>query len=476
MTLSALPEPLRQLDILLLTAGSVGEQPLLLGTAATYLRRQGFTPRLRDLAVQPLANARDFQTLIADLVLLGISSPDQLAETLNLIRRLVPLLAGRGALCCFGPGIGPTSGRLLAAGAHACIRGEWARALLTVAAHMQHVAASMSARSTSSTGASYGCALTLQAWDGVQTLRHATRALTTRDLPDVPPARDLMPPPTAYTPPPWASIDMPASAWGQVATTRPYLTPCSLCPLAYRRQIRRIERRAVLEDIATLVDMGASHISFADDDFLADYAHSLAITRTLVRLYPGLSFDFRASVRSILQLSDVVAILRRRGATGIGLILTEPARAAQRAPRDHRADGQGRTEDLPAAHVSLASLEDVLALCSSQGLYVRPVLQRRPNWAELAGMSSIPQEQRLHSLNAPRDGLVPAATARRCLASMGQPWQPPGHGPFHTLRRWLTPGHEHAGQQEWQELSADSCQENSVLVTGGQPLSCCLIS
>jgi hypothetical protein len=476
MTTRVPPEsqPRRQIDILLLTTGNRAEQPLLLGTAATHLRRQGFAPRLRDLAVQPLAGDQEIAALTADLVTLGIDSPDQLPETLALMRRLVPVLAGHGALCCFGPAVGPVAAMLLAAGAHACIRGEWAKALLTVASEIQRIGAQATAGGSSSLAMSYGRALALRELDGLQTLRYTTPVHVTGGLPDVSPARDLMPPLAAYTPPLWASIDMPTPAWGQVMTTRPAAIPCALCPLAHHSRVRRIERRVILDDIATLVAMGASHISFANEDFLADYEQSLAITRALSRLYPGLSFDFRAPVRAILQLPDVVMALRRRGATGVGLVLEATSGAWGDGSIPGPAYGApGDGVPIPMRSVSLASLEEALALCSQYGLHVRPVLRRRPNWSELAGVSSsLPAHQPGRPTPAPRDGLVPPAIGMECLEDWGRlPWRKRGSRPLRSVYQRLALRRQRA---TWQEFRPDSCSERAVIASGRLPVACCL--
>lgn len=473
-TKSGEPQRSRPLDILLLTTGNQSEQPLLLGRAATYLRRQGFTPRLRDLAVQPLGPQRDSTMLVAPLVALGLNSLDQLPMTLDLIQQIAPLLAGHGALCCFGPAVGPATDTLLAAGVHACIRGEWPKALITIAQHLERIPtdAHATGNGINPLTMSYGRALARQKLEGVQTLHYPTKAQSRRELPDVAPARDLMPPLTAYTAPPWATVDMPTPAWGQVVTTHAAATPCAVCPLAPYCQVRRIERRVVLDDIAMLVAMGARHISFADEDFLADYAHSVAIARTLSRLYPGLSFDFRAPVRAILQLSDVVAPLRRYGATGIGLALEETAGI----PADEATHGRRQS-------ISLHSLEEALALCSNHGLYVRPVLRQRLHWGELAGIGCIathprhkwPSHGTANNAPAPRDGLVSPAIAQQCLEDLGR--LPQRKGEHHLLRsmyRRLTS--RRPPRRRWQEFTPKCSPEGESILIGGQQIPCCLRS
>jgi len=446
----------RHLDILLLTTGNVCEQPLLLGQAATYLRQQGFMPRLRDLAVQPLADEREIAALATDLVVIGITSSTQLAASRDLIRRLVPLLAGRGALCCFGPAVGPAMDTLLTQGAHACIAGEWVAALVNIAWHMQHITMHTTS-SADAPGAPFGCALALCELDGVRTHRYATRPHTRRAMPDVAPSRDLMPPLSAYTPPPWATIDLPVPAWGQVVTTRQALLPCTRCPLAQPNRSERIDHHVILQDISALVMMGATHISFADDDFLVDYEQSIAVVQDMSQLYPGLSFDFRTSVLSILRLPDIVTTLRSLGATGIGLVLDETPGTLHDGIRG----------------VSLAQLEAALAFCSRHGFRVHPTLRPCPNWQELTGAGSTLLERRSrHQGHALRDSAVPSAIALECLASPGRiAQQKRGKSIVQATYNRLMRRNQ---ATKWQRFAPEHCPEARLIATGGCSIPCCI--
>lgn len=458
----------QRLDILLLTTGNKRAQPLLLGIAAAHLRRLGFTPRLRDLAVEPLSEAQGMDTLVADLVAIGVSAHDDLAQTLRLVRRLVPRLAGRGALCCFGPAVAPIADALLSAGAHACFCGAWEAGLLTAAQRLQVYSAS-----ATTPRMSYGRALALQEIEGMRTQRYTPMPCMSSQAPDLAPARDLMPPLSAYTPPSWATVDMPTPAWGQVFTARVPCIPCPRCPLAEYVPASLLPRHLVLGDIAALVALGASHISFADDDFLADYERSLRITATLATTYPGLSFDFRASVLAVLRLPHVLAELRAHGATGVGLVVDA-------------APGGSRMLSAPAssATFSLRSLEEVLALCSRHGLYVRPVARRQRAWTALSAAAIIEADRARGSAQparaplvggvapAPNDSLVPVQIALDCLAQRGQrrPHRKRGARRMKALSDNLAPQRR---LRDWRDFQPEASREQEVCATGDMLYPCC---
>lgn len=103
---------------------------------------------------------------------------------------------------------------------------------------------------------------------------------------------------------------------GAVETTRGCKVMCTHCPIppVYGGKFLAVPTDVVLADIANLVDAGAGHITFADPDFLNGPTHALKVAEALHDRFPGLTFDFTARVRHILDNRNILPELARCGA------------------------------------------------------------------------------------------------------------------------------------------------------------------
>ncbi len=102
---------------------------------------------------------------------------------------------------------------------------------------------------------------------------------------------------------------------GAVETTRGCLHLCRHCPIPpiYQGRFFAIPEETVLSDVRQLVEAGASHIDFADPDFLNGPGHALSIARALHGEFPRLSFNFTAKIEHLVKHRRHLSELRELG-------------------------------------------------------------------------------------------------------------------------------------------------------------------
>ena len=90
---------------------------------------------------------------------------------------------------------------------------------------------------------------------------------------------------------------------GAVETTRGCLHLCRHCPIPpiYQGRFFVIPQETVLRDVRQLVEAGASHIDFADPDFLNGPGHSLSVARAIHGEFPRLTFNFTAKIEHLVK-------------------------------------------------------------------------------------------------------------------------------------------------------------------------------
>jgi hypothetical protein len=90
---------------------------------------------------------------------------------------------------------------------------------------------------------------------------------------------------------------------GYVEATRGCSHRCRHCPVptVYAGRTRVVDVADVVDDVASLVELGAEHITFGDPDFLNRPAHSLEVVRAVHANWPGLSFDATVKVEHVLR-------------------------------------------------------------------------------------------------------------------------------------------------------------------------------
>jgi hypothetical protein len=90
---------------------------------------------------------------------------------------------------------------------------------------------------------------------------------------------------------------------------------CRHCPVApvYGGVFRVVRREVVLEDIRRQVAAGAEHITFGDPDFLNGPGHAAAIVEALHGEWPGLTFDVTVKIEHLLRHRELLPVLRQTG-------------------------------------------------------------------------------------------------------------------------------------------------------------------
>lgn len=261
--------------ILLVSCYELGHQPMGIAFAASFLRRAGFEPAALDLSVEPFDPAR-----AARARLIAISVPMHTALRLGLRAARQVRAANPSAHVCFhGLYAGLNAAWLLGHGADSTIGGE-AEAPLVALAEALEDGGPVDVAGVSVPGRMHG------------------PNLARMDFPA--PARDLLPPLAKY-----ARIEREGGHGlaGTVEASRGCRHTCLHCPIppAYGGRFFAVPGDIVLGDVRRLVSMGATHVTFADPDFLNAPTHALRIARALHAEFPALTFDFTAKIEHVLE-------------------------------------------------------------------------------------------------------------------------------------------------------------------------------
>jgi hypothetical protein len=94
---------------------------------------------------------------------------------------------------------------------------------------------------------------------------------------------------------------------GYVEASRGCSHRCRHCPVptVYAGRTRVVDVTDVVDDVASLVGLGAQHITFGDPDFLNRPAHSLEVVRAVHARWPELSFDATVKVEHVLRHAEL---------------------------------------------------------------------------------------------------------------------------------------------------------------------------
>lgn len=131
---------------------------------------------------------------------------------------------------------------------------------------------------------------------------------------------------------------------------------------------------SVLADIELLVRAGATHITFADPDFLNGPVHARRVVDGVAARWPGLSFDFTARVAHLRRHSSWLA-----DAAGAGCVMVTSA---------VESFDQAVLEHLDKGH----SVEDVAAVvdaCRAAGIALNPTFVPFTPWTSRATLAQL---------------------------------------------------------------------------------------
>jgi hypothetical protein len=188
-----------------------------------------------------------------------------------------------------------------------------------------------------------------------------------------PPARHLLPALDRYARYLYRGTSQVAAS---VESSRGCNHRCRHCPVAavYGGRSRAVALDTVLADIEQAVAMGASHISFADPDFLNRPAHAAAVAHGLHASFPELSFDATVKIEHVLRHRSLWPELRREGLSFI-------VSAFESTDDDVLAL-------LDKGH-SAADETEAVAILRSAGVEVRPSWLPFTPWTTLASLASL---------------------------------------------------------------------------------------
>lgn len=102
---------------------------------------------------------------------------------------------------------------------------------------------------------------------------------------------------------------------GYTEATRGCRHLCRHCPIVpvYGGRFRVVPRNVVLEDIATQVRAGATHVTFGDPDFFNGPGHALPIVRELHERWPHVTYDVTIKIEHLLRSAEHLSTLRETG-------------------------------------------------------------------------------------------------------------------------------------------------------------------
>jgi radical SAM superfamily enzyme YgiQ (UPF0313 family) len=328
--------------ILLISCYELGHQPLGIAWSAAFLRRAGFDPAALDLSVEPFDAGR-----VARARLVAISVPMHTALRLGL-RAVTQVRAAnpRAHVCFHGLYAGLNAAWLLEHGADSAIGGESEGALVELAESLE--------------------AGGRPDLDGISVRgRIAAPRLARLDFPA--PARDLLPPLSKYA---RVERDGTHGLVGTVEASRGCRHSCRHCPIppAYGGRFFAVPGEIVMADIRRLVAMGASHITFADPDFLNAPTHGLRIVRAMHAEFPSLTFDFTAKVEHVLEHRGLFPELAARGA----LFMVSAVESLSDTVLGHLEKGHTR-----------ADVFEAIGILGRAGITLRPSLVAFTPWTTL---------------------------------------------------------------------------------------------
>ncbi len=261
--------------MLLLSCYELGHQPLGLALPLAFLSNAGLEALGIDLAVDPLD-----EEAVRSADFIGVSVPmhTALRIALDLLPRL-RALNPRAHLSFYGLYATLNAEILLSSGASSVLSGELEDELVSLA----------------------------------RGVAPGSRAPILKRLSFLTPARSELPSLDRY-----ARLELgegTSKKVGAVETTRGCLHFCRHCPIPpiYQGRFFVIPQETVLADVRQLVEAGASHIDFADPDFLNGPGHALSVARAIHGEFPRLTFNFTAKIEHLVKHRRQLAELSSLG-------------------------------------------------------------------------------------------------------------------------------------------------------------------
>lgn len=215
---------------------------------------------------------------------------------------------------------------------------------------------------------------------------------------------------------------------GYVEASRGCLHHCLHCPIVpvYDGRFFLVPEAVVLEDIRRQVQIGATHITFGDPDFLNGPGHSMSIVRAMHKEFPHLTFDFTAKIEHLLKRR---ALMPDLGVQGCLFVIS-----AVESFSDHVLDL------LHKGHTG-ADIITALGILRDAGIALRPSLVAFTPWTSLDDYERMLDMMETHDLI---DATDPVQLSIRLLI-------PPGSALLakSDIQRFLSPLDQASFQYPW---------------------------
>jgi radical SAM superfamily enzyme YgiQ (UPF0313 family) len=145
---------------------------------------------------------------------------------------------------------------------------------------------------------------------------------------------------------------------------------CTYCSVfaAYDGRAFVIPEEVVLEDVANLVRLGMTHLTFQDAEFINAKHHGVRIMRKLHALYPDLTYDITTRIDHILENVDAI---REMGELGLKFITS-----ALEFPTD-------RVLNAVVKEFSVDEIERAIAVCREAKVALNPTFVLFNPWSSL---------------------------------------------------------------------------------------------
>jgi radical SAM superfamily enzyme YgiQ (UPF0313 family) len=329
-------------QVLILSCYELGHQPVAAATAGAFLTRAGFRPDVLDLSVEPLDPDK-----VARARLVAVSVPMHTALRRGVAAaRRVRSLRPQAHVCFYGLYAVLNAGYLLDGLADSVIGGEFEEPLTRLAQAL--------ARGEP------------PELEGVGVAGRPAAPYLKR-LPFPIPQRALLPPLERYA---RLAHGGRTRLAGAVEASRGCLHHCRHCPIppVYSGRFFAVPREVVLEDIRQLVALGATHVSFADPDFLNGPTHALRVVRAMREEFAELTFDCTTKIEHIVRHRAMFPELAARGC----LFVVSAVESLSDRVLGHLAKGHTR-EDVFRA----------VGILRQTGIALRPSLVPFTPWATL---------------------------------------------------------------------------------------------
>ncbi len=320
--------------VALLSCYELGHQPHGLAMPLAFLERAGHKASAQDLALEPLD-----EDVIRAADVVGISVPMHTALRIGArvavrVRELNP----RVHLCCFGLYAPLNAAYLRSCGVDSVLGGEHEAALVEL---IDRLAA------------------------GERAPRPSPVTLSRLDFP--PPRRTGLLPLRRYA---RLLRDGREHLAGYTEASRGCLHLCRHCPIppVYGGRFFVVAAATVLADLAALVELGATHITFGDPDFFNGPGHGLAIVRELHRRWPQVTFDVTIKISHLLRRRDHLPEL-----AALGCVFVVSAVESL---------DDGVLARLDKGHTR-ADIDEALALTRAAGLVLRPTFVPFTPWTTI---------------------------------------------------------------------------------------------